>query len=105
MELIKVENNNIILDEEISNKIAEYEKTIKTLKEQQDELKQKILDEMESKNIIKIDNSKVTINYIASTDREDFDKKSLRQDHPQLYDAYIKMTPVKASLRIKVKDE
>ena len=60
---------------------------------------------MEEKGIIKIETDDLIINYIAPTDRETLDSKSLRQDHPQLYDAYIKMTPVKSSIRIKVKSE
>lgn len=92
-----------LLNPEISDKIAEFEKKIKKLKEQEDLLKQSILEEMEAKGIVKIENDDLLISYIAPTDRETFDSKKLREDNPDLYDEYIKISKVKASIRIKVK--
>lgn len=103
MELIKIENDLVVLDESVSKQIAEFEKQIKELKEQEEEIKQAILEQMELNDVIKLETDELAITYVASTERETFDSKSLRQDHPQLYDAYIKMTPVKSSIRIKVK--
>ena len=103
MSLIKVENNTALLEPQTASAIAEYERTMKVLKEKEDALKQAILAEMEAKNIIKIETEDLSISYIASTDRESFDSKAFKKDNPSLYDEYIKMTPVKASIRIKVK--
>lgn len=103
MELIKVENDLTLLDPEVSNKIAEFERKIKELKEQEDRLKENILKEMEAKNIIKVESDDLMISYIAPTDRETLDSKRLKAEHQDLYDEYIKMTPVKSSIRIKVK--
>lgn len=103
MKLINIENNVALLNTDISKQIAEFEKTIKEIKEKEDNLKQAILNEMESKGIVKIDADDLTINYIASTDRETFDSKTFREDHADLYDEYIKFTPVKSSIRIKLK--
>ena len=105
MELIKIDNNLAILDEQIVKNLIFLEKQAKEIKEAQENYKNAILKEMEERNIIKIENDDVLINYIAPTDRETLDGKSLRQDHPQLYDAYIKMTPVKSTIRIKVKEK
>ena len=58
---------------------------------------------MEKRNIIKLETDDLSINYIASTDRETFDSKTFRAEHEDLYNEYIKMTPVKSSIRIKVK--
>lgn len=92
-----------LLNPEISDKIAEFERNIKKLKEQEDLLKQSILEEMEAKGIVKIENDDLLISYVAPTDRETFDSKKLREDNPDLYDEYIKISKVKASIRIKVK--
>lgn len=101
--LIKVEDGIAILDENTASHIAEFERQIKYYTEQEDLLKQAILTEMEDKGIVKVDTEELTISYIAPTDRETFDSKSFRKDHSDLYDEYIKMTPVKPSVRIKVK--
>lgn len=103
--IIRVENGVSILDAEVSKKIAEFEKKLKALKEQEDELKQLILEEMEKQNIIKLEDETngLSINYIAKTYRESFDGKKFKEDYPDMYDDYIKMSPVKSSIRIKVK--
>ncbi len=103
MELIKVEQNVPVLDAEISYQIAEFERQAKFIEEQEKRLKSAILTEMESKGIIKIETDSILISYVAPTDREKFDSKKFKSDQPELYDEYVSMTPVKASIRIKVK--
>jgi hypothetical protein len=104
--LIRMENGISILDAETSNKIAEYERQIKAIKEQEEALKEAIKSEMEAKGIIKIEDeiNGMSITYVAETFRETFDSKKLRAENPDLYDLYIRMTPVKSSIRIKVKE-
>ena len=102
-ELITIEHGTPILNADTANKIAGFESTMKELKAKEDELKKAILAEMEQKNIVKIDGEKVAITYIASTDRETLDSKSLRTDLPDIYDTYVKMSKVKPSIRIKLK--
>lgn len=102
-DLIKIENGNAVLDAETSAKIAYFEQTVKGIKAKEDELKAAILKEMEAKGIIKIDTPEMAINYIASTDRERFDSKAFRKDHPDTYDEYVRISTVKPSIRIKVK--
>lgn len=96
MELIKVENEIGILDTEVSKKVAEFEKAIK-------ELKQNILTEMENKNILKLETDDLTITYIAPAEKETFDSKKFRKENSDLYDEYVKFSPVKSFIRVKVK--
>jgi len=103
MELIKIENEKAILNLETSKQIAEFERSIKEIKEKEDELKQLILEEMESKKLLGIETDDLKISYVAPTDRETFDSKRFREDYSALYDDYVKLTPVKSSIRIKVK--
>lgn len=103
MELIKVENEIGILDTEVSKKVAEFEKTLKEIKEKEEELKQNILIEMENKNILKLETDDLTITYIAPAERETFDSKKFREENSDLYDEYVKFSPVKSSIRVKVK--
>jgi hypothetical protein len=103
MELISIVNNMALLEPQTASAIAEYERTMKVLKDKEDTLKKAILAEMEAKNIVKIDTPDMTISYIAPTDRETFDSKAFRKEHADMYDDYVKFTPVKSSIRIKVK--
>lgn len=103
MELIKQENGALALGAEISLKIANLEKAYKDIKEQEEALKKQVLEAMEDNNIKKLDNELLTITYIEPTDRETFDSKTFKADNPDLYDAYVRMSTTKSSIRIKVK--
>ena len=102
-ELIRVEKGVPFLDAVTSRELADFERKIKELKEAEDTIKQKILEEMETKGILKIDTADITISYIASSDRETFDSKRFKTEHADLFDEYVKMTPVKSSVRLKLK--
>lgn len=101
--LITMENGNAVLNSEISSQIAEFERQVKSIKAQEEKLKKEILKAMEDNNIIRLETNDITVSYIAGTDRESLDTKSLRNDLPDIYDEYIKITKVKPSIRIKVK--
>lgn len=101
--LITIENGNAVLNAEISSQIAEFERQVKSIKAQEETLKKAILKAMEDNNIIRLETDDITVSYVASTDRETLDSKSLRNDLPDIYDEYIKITKVKPSIRIKVK--
>lgn len=102
-ELVKVENGNVALVEDAVRTIVEIENQMKELKQKQDDYKAILLETMEANNVLKFDTPEVLINYIAQTERETFDSKVFKEEHPEMYDDYVKMTPVKSSIRIKVK--
>lgn len=101
MEIIKVENG-YVLDKQSLDQIKEVEKLAKSLKAKQDAIKAELLKVMEDNNIVKFENEDLLINYISPTQRETFDSKQLKADNPDLYDLYVKLSEVKASVRIKL---
>lgn len=103
MELIKVENGVVVLSDFTSKQLASLEMQIKELKQVQEEIKAEIQREMEEQNIIKLDTPDVSITYVQPSDRETFDTAKFKKEHADIYDEYVKMSPVKASVRIKVK--
>lgn len=102
MELIKAENG-YVLDKQSIEEIREVEKLAKAVKQRQDNIKAELLKVMEQNEIIKFENEDLLINYIAPTTRETFDAKKLKEDNQDLYDLYVKLSDVKASVRIKLK--
>ena len=104
-DLITVENGTGLLNPEIAEKIAYFERKIKEIKEVEDNLRAGILEEMEAKGIKKIETEDFTITYKDSYEKEQFQSKQLRTDDPDLYDRYIKLTSVKSSIVIKLKEE
>lgn len=101
--LIKIENGTPTLSTAASVALATFERKAKEIKEKEDALKKAILKAMEDNNIVKVETDEITVTYIAKTDRETFQKKAFRKDNPDLYDDYVKITPVKPSIRIKIK--
>ena len=111
-ELIKVENGMTILDMEAQRQIVAFELQMKAIKAKEDELRRRIIEEMEAKRIIeemeakriiKLESEDLSITYKAAYDREKFSAKRLKQDHPDLYDEYVTITTVKPSILIKVR--
>lgn len=101
--MLQVVEGTAVLAEEAVAKIVEFERMAKQIKEAEDALKAAILKEMEEKNILSIDSDELKISYVAPTQRETFDTKAFKEDFADLYDEYVKLAPVKASIRIKVK--
>lgn len=105
MELIRIENGTPLLDAEVSHRIAEFKRLVKKIKAEEDELSKAILSEMEEKGIIGIETEELLITYVAEHDREKFETKKFKADNPDLHDEYVSMSPVKSSVRIKVKGD
>ena len=103
-ELVKVENGTAVLAPETAAKLAEFERKAKEIKDAEDELRAKILEEMQENEIKKIETEEIVITFIEASDRETFQTKEFRAAHADLYDAFVKITPVKASVRIKIKE-
>ena len=103
--LISIEGNVAVLSPSASAMLADFEREAKAIKAKEDELKKRILEEMEKHGIIKIETDDLTISYVAPTTRETFDTKTFRADNPSLYDEYVKIGAVAPSVRIKVKGE
>ena len=103
-DLIRVENGNFLLSADVSNKIAEFERQAKLIKEAEDALKEVIKAEMEARGILKVEDETngMTITYVAPSCRETFDSKKFKADKPDMYDEYVKFSSVKSSIRIKL---
>ena len=99
-DLIKIENGTIA--KQTVDYITAIETQMKTLKEQYDAFKGELLTAMEKNGIVKFESDNVRITYIAETTREAFDNKQFKADMPDLYSEYVKLTNVKACIKIKV---
>jgi hypothetical protein len=104
-ELIIMTDGIAILNPETAQQIAEFEKNIKEIKDAEESLRASILEEMEKKGIKKLDTPDLSITYKASYDKENFQTRDFKADHPDLFDSYVKISPCKASVVIKLKEE
>lgn len=103
-DLIVRSGEMFVLDPDTASRIAFFERKTKEIKAKEDEIKALILSEMERKGIIKIDTEDITITRVLETTRESFDTKKFKVDYPLMYDEYCYQSPVKSSVRIKLKE-
>lgn len=101
--IIERTGSYVTLSEEVCEKIARLEKQAKEIKRQQDSMKAEILDAMQKYGVIKIENEVLRITYIQEHDTEKFDSKTFKEENPDIYDSYVKLSKVKPSIRITVK--
>ena len=84
--------------------IAYFEREKAQAEENAKLIREKIVDAMKRQGITKFENDKISITYIAPTTAETFDSKKFKEDNPETYKQYIKITNKKESVRIKLKE-
>ena len=102
-DLIVMENKSPILRADVLERILEFERVAKEIKSKEDELKAGILAEMEANGIYKVDMPQLLISYVGETVRETLDSKALKEELPDIYEAFMKLSTVKPSVRIKIR--
>lgn len=95
--------SDVMVSEEVCERIISLEKQAKEIKRQQDIMKNEILDAMQKNGVIKIDNEFLKIAFIPEHDAEKFDSKKFKEENPDVYDMYAKISKLKPSIRITVK--
>ncbi len=101
--IIERAGTDIIVPEEVCEKIISLEKQAKEIKKQQDSMKKEILDAMQKYGVVKLDNEFLKIALVPEHDAERFDSKTFKDENPDVYDMYVKISKVKPSIRITVK--
>lgn len=101
--IIERTGSDVTFSEEVCEKIISLEKQAKEIKKQQDSMKKDILDAMQKYGVLKIDNEFLKIAFIPEHDTEKFDSKTFKEENPDVYDLYAKISKVKPSIRITVK--
>lgn len=102
-EMIIYDGNLPVLSPETAAEIVNLERMVKEITAKQKAVKQAILELMQANGITKLETPELLINYIAPTDRVSFDSKAFENEFPEIYDQFCKISPVAASIRIKLK--
>lgn len=104
MELVKVENGEIVVAQEIINAIVEFEKKALEMKLKQEELKENLKQAMEKNNVTKwkSPDGRLKVTYRSATTRTSLDSKKLKEELPDIYEEYSKTSEVASSISISV---
>lgn len=103
-ELVKVENGEITVAEEIVNKIIEFNKTKKEMEYQEKLLKEGLMEAMNNLGIKKFIVNGLSATVKDGSTRTTIDSKRLKEEAPDIYEAYSKTSEVKSSLILSVAD-
>ena len=92
-----------ILFSEAEGLIVDIESQLKALTEQKKALSDGVMKAMVQAGLYSWKGDKVSITRKTATTRKSFDKEKFDKDYPNVYENYIKETPVSESLLIKIK--
>lgn len=103
--LVKKENNQLLIQQEVVEKLKEFNHQKKEIKKYEDDLKAALIKAMKESGVKSFENDDIKISYIEPTVRykDDVDISKLKSDG--LYSCYCteKEIPVKESVRITVR--
>jgi hypothetical protein len=105
-QLVDLINNNKDLIQliEVETIIQKIEEEKKAAEEKAKELRAAIMEAMEKAGVLKFENESIALTYIAPTTRSSIDSTRLKKEMPEIAEKYNKISNIKASLRITLKE-
>lgn len=107
-ELLQIYSNNelqiVEVEKQISLAVADLQNKQQELVSKNEELKEQIKKAMEEQGTKKFENDYISITYVAPTTRNTVDSTKLKEEFEEVYNQCLKISDVKASVRIKVKE-
>lgn len=91
------------VNREVEKAVGAQLEKLESLKAKDAEMRQAILEAMESNGVTKFDGDLITISYKKASKRTTFDSKKFKEERPKTYEKYLRTSDVKSSISIKVK--
>lgn len=88
---------------ELESTIQLFEAEIKDVKEKHEKLKGFLLEQMSKNGVKKWETDNIVVTYVEPTERVSIDSAKIKAGQPDIFEQYKKTSPVKESLRIKIK--
>lgn len=102
MELVKVENGQIVIAQEVEDRLKAFQIEKARMDMLEKRIKEAMLNAMKENNVKSFENDNVRITYKNATTRKTVDTQALKDEG--LFDLYCKETPVKESVQITWKN-
>lgn len=94
--------NDMMLPLEVRNQITQTKNEYEKAKAEFDKLKESLVEVCEKYGIKKIESEDLIITYKEPYTRETLDSRKLKEELPDVYDAYCKISECKASVVVKI---
>ena len=105
-ELEQIETDVVSLDKKVPQAIKAMTDLLvqqKKLEQQVSDMREVIKAAMEQYGVKSFENDDIKITYIAETTRTNVDTTKLKKEHPEIAEAYKKVSQVKATVKIETK--
>lgn len=102
-ELAQTTESVLLQLKDASSLVGRLKAQLKLAEDTEKALKQYLITEMEKGALKSLENDFVKVTYVAPSERESIDKDKLKEKYPEIYEEYRKVSPVGASVRIKIK--
>lgn len=87
----------------VIQKMVDLLKQKKALEEQEKGIREQLVQAMGAYNVKSFENDLLKVVFVDSTTKTTLDSKALKKDHPDLVEAYSKVSKVSGSVRITLK--
>lgn len=106
-ELVKAEEGQLIIAQQIQNQLIAFEKQRKEIEKKEKEMKAKFYEVMKENGITGYESNDKKIKISLSDDgvTETIDKERLFLEKPDIFREYVKETPRKGSIRITIRGD
>jgi hypothetical protein len=92
------------LADELMKELQEVESEYQTAKNKRENLTERLLAEMEKQKVITAETDLVRVTYTPTSSKSSFDQKAFAKAEPEMVAKFTKQVPVKASVRITLKE-
>ena len=101
-EIVKIENGQVVVAQELVNKIIEFNKAKKEMEYQEKLLKEGLMEAMNQVGLKKFIINGLSAVIKEGTTRTTVDSKRLKEECPDIYEAYSKTSEVKSSIVLTI---
>lgn len=101
--IVTNENGELTVAKEALEIIRKNERMKREAKRIDDHIKAELLASMEKYGIKKISADDFTASYVEAYDAFTFDSKTFKEVYPEIYEQYMKCSPRKASVMVRMK--
>ena len=88
---------------DLEHQVIQYLKNTRTAKDRYNKVRRAIKKEMITNDLKSIESEYLSLAYSPKSYRVTFDVNRFREDYPELYEEYMRTTPVKDSVKIVLK--
>lgn len=103
MELVRYENDKLVVAEEFTKEYAEFQKQVARMDIKLKEVKEALKTAMEKHNLENYEDDYIKVSYTKAYTKTQVDSKRLKAELPDIYDDYSKKSNVSSSIKVEAK--